>query len=129
MIILSTLNAPLALLGALLLAYAWLDAFDRKGRAVGRVARITERYGMDGEEIIVPEVEFTVDGRYYSFLPTTGVSLRAKKKGVGTQVPVAYKCDDPDDADVVSPLGLYLPRGVATVFYALFVCWCMTRGL
>lgn len=129
MAILATLNAPLALLGALLLAYAWLAAFERKGRAIGTVARITARYSPDGEEIIVPEVAFTVDGRYHSFLPTTGLSREAKKSGIGTKVPVAYNRDYPDDADVVTPLGLYLPPGVLTAFYALFVCWWMIRGL
>lgn len=127
MAILATLHTPLALLGALLLAYAWLEVFDRKGRAVGTVARITARYAPDGEEIVVAEVAFTVDDRYHSFLPTNALSREAKN--VGAKVPVAYNCDYPDDADVVTPIGLYLPPGVATVFYALFVCWWMTRGL
>jgi hypothetical protein len=129
MAVLTTLNAPLALLGALLIAYAWLEVLDRRGRAVGTIIGITTRYGVEGDEITVPEVAFTVDDVPYSFLPTMSVAPEAKKRGIGVTVPVAYNPDNPDDADVVSPLGLYLPTGVATLFYALWVCWCVAQRL
>jgi hypothetical protein len=107
--------------GALVVVYAWLQAFHRTGRATGTVTKIVTRPGPEGDPTDVPLITFTVGGRRYSFLPSLVMPGEAKPKSIGRKVAVAYNPANPEDAEVAVPYRLYLPPIVVTVISVAFL--------
>ena len=105
--------------GALLVVYVWLQAFDRKGRAIGTVTKI-EKASEPGE-LDSPVVTFRVEGRNYSFSPGMVLWFEAKKKRIGMQVRVAYNPNDPSDAEIASAFRSYFGAIVVTLVYGGFI--------
>lgn len=74
------------------------------GAVVALTARTTTTRNSDGHSRSstswYPTVEFTVDGRRYSFQSSTGSNPPSYKKG--ESVPVAYDPDDPSNARIAS---------------------------
>ncbi len=74
------------------------------GTVVELTARTTTTRTQDGytrrSTTWFPTVEYTVDGRRYSFESSTGTNPPAYAKGEG--VPVAYDPDNPSDAQIAS---------------------------
>ncbi|MGP3919121.1 DUF3592 domain-containing protein [Nonomuraea sp. 10N515B] len=80
------------------------SANQTEGTVAGVTARTTTTRSSDGHirrsTSWYPTVEFTVDGRRYSFLSSTGSNPPSHKEG--ESVPVAYDPDDPSNARVAS---------------------------
>jgi hypothetical protein len=79
-------------------------------RTDGTVVALTEQtsYDRQGRSSTswYPTVEFTVDGKRYSFQSSTGSNPPSYKKG--ESVPVAYDADDPSNARIASFWAAYL---------------------
>ncbi|NUS00969.1 MAG: DUF3592 domain-containing protein [Nonomuraea sp.] len=80
------------------------------GTVVAMTARTTSTRSSDGrvrrQTSWYPTVEFTADGRRYSFRSSTGSNPPSYTKGEG--VAVAYDPDDPSDARIASFWSAYL---------------------
>ncbi|RVX42520.1 uncharacterized protein DUF3592 [Nonomuraea polychroma] len=80
------------------------SADQTEGTVAELTARTTTSRNSDGHTrrstSWYPTVEFTVDGRRYSFQSSTGSNPPSYKKGEG--VPVAYDPDDPSNAQIAS---------------------------
>lgn len=113
--------------GLLIVIAAWLQTFQRTGRAEGTIVRIVSRPGPEGDETSVPEIAFRVDDAEYRFQPTLVLPGESGKRARGRKVSVAYNPDDPSDADVANYYRLFLPPVVATVCYAAFVIYLLTH--
>ena len=79
-------------------------------RTDGTVVALTEQTSYDREgrssASWYPTVEFTVDGRRYSFQSSTGSNPPSYKRG--ESVPVAYDADDPSNARIATFWSAYL---------------------
>jgi hypothetical protein len=75
-------------------------------RTDGTVVALTEGTSSDSSTSWYPTVEFTVDGKRYSFQSSTGSNPPSYKKG--ESVPVAYDADDPSNARISSFWSAYL---------------------
>ena len=111
--------------GALIVAYAWLRAFHRTGRATGTVTKIVTRPGTEGDSTDVPLVTFTVGGRRYSFMPSLVLPGEAKPTSIGRKVAVAYNPENPEDAEVAAPYRRYLSPVVVSVIYGAFLYYVL----
>ncbi|MEU4509147.1 DUF3592 domain-containing protein [Nonomuraea wenchangensis] len=89
-----------------------------EGTVTGLTPRTTTSRDSDGytrrSTTWYPTVEFTVDGRRYSFQSSTGHNPPAYTEGEG--VPVAYDPDDPSDARI-------------STFWSAFLAPVITGGL
>jgi len=103
--------------GALIVFYAWLQAFERRGVATGTIVKIEK----DADEIDVPVVRFEVGMQKYEFRPSLTLRREGKKKSIGSRVRVAYNPRDPLDADIGTPVRRYLPAAIVTIAYVVFV--------
>jgi hypothetical protein len=118
-----TLAEVLIAFGAVIVLWAWFQAFDRNGRAVGTIVRITRRCGPDGDDMAAPEIAFDVEGTKYTIQPSLVLPSEASRKSIGRKLCVAYNPDDPADADVASPARLYLPGAIVTALYSGYLYW------
>ncbi|MGA4995490.1 DUF3592 domain-containing protein [Nonomuraea bangladeshensis] len=96
-----------------------------EGTVTGLTPRTTTSRDSDGytrrSTTWYPTVEFTVDGRRYSFQSSTGNNPPAYRQGEG--VPVAYDPDDPSDARISTFWSAYLAPvitgGLGVVFASI----------
>jgi hypothetical protein len=113
-------------------------------RTEGTVVALNDRLSSGSQgKVWYPTVEFTVDGRVYSF--DSSSASRPPAYDVGETVPVAYAPADPSDAQIVTFMSTYFGPtifgGFGTVFTpigaALFVkgrrilrrhSWLLTKG-
>jgi len=107
--------------GALIVVYAWLQAFHRKGRAIGTITGITTRPGTDNTISEVPVITFRVGKKSYSFQPGLVLYGETRRNRVGMAVPVAYNRDNPKDAEIATPVRRFLAPVIVTVLYAVFL--------
>lgn len=108
-------------LGALIVAYAWLQFFHRSARAIGTITKIVTRHSEASGYTKVPEITFTAGDTKYTFQPSLVTFKDADKKRIGTAVPVAYNPANPQDAEIATPFRLYLTPIVPTVIYLAFL--------
>ena len=113
-----TWQIALVALGALIVVYAWLQAIERRGRAIGKIIKIES-----DDETSAPVISFSVDGLRYEFRPTLVLRSEGKKSAIGKEVRVAYNPRNPHDAEIATPMRRYLPAIIATIAYASFVYW------
>jgi hypothetical protein len=132
---LTLIGAIFALVGLILLGVtlalaastaSFLASAQRtEGTVTGLTPRTTTSRDSDGytrrSTTWYPTVEFTVDGRRYSFQSSTGNNPPAYRQGEG--VPVAYDPDDPSDARISTFWSAYLAPvitgGLGVVFASI----------
>ncbi|MGE0884107.1 MAG: DUF3592 domain-containing protein [Blastocatellales bacterium] len=112
--------------GALIVVYAWLQAFHRKGRAIGTITEITTRPGADNTTSEVPVITFRVGETSYSFQPSLVLYGETRRNRIGLAVPVAYNRDNPKDAEIATPVRRFLSPVIVTVLYGIFIYLVIT---
>jgi hypothetical protein len=107
--------------GALIVAYAWLQFFQRSARAIGTITKIVTRHSGSSGYTKVPEINFIAGGAKHTFQPSLVILGDADEKRIGTAVPVAYNPANPQDAEIATPVRRYLKPIIPTIIYLAFL--------
>jgi len=107
--------------GALIVAYAWLQFFQRSARAIGTITKIVTRHSGSSGYTKVPEINFIAGGTRHTFQPSLVLLGDANEKRIGTAVPVAYNPANPQDAEIATPVRRYLKPIIPTIIYLAFL--------
>ena len=116
-------------IGFFVVAMSWIQVFGRKGRTTGRIVEFVWS-GRRGFRSRKPRIEFAVDGRQYSFIPSVVIFGDVREEKLGTTVPVAYNPENPKDADLGLPGRMFGPPVILTCAYAvaLYIAFFRASG-